>query len=135
MQSASTKVAQSGHILGLAPLAMYMPSFRPTHLGPPAQHASTEAELEELVRQCHDQEARELKVERRTTALDLKAVRDATVRAARKPYSGTGTLESQVVLLDVHISVTNSSNNSYNISDLVWLVAPDSDSDQEDSCF
>ena len=49
---------------------------------PPAQQAPMQAELEELVRQCHHLEARELQVERRTRALNLNNVRDARVRAA-----------------------------------------------------
>ena len=47
-----------------------------------SEHNSTKAGLEEFVRQCHDQEARELEAERRTRALDLNAVRDARVRGA-----------------------------------------------------
>ena len=54
---------------------MYMPR-------PPAQQASMQAELEELARQHHDQEARVLEVERRTRALNLNAVRDARVTVA-----------------------------------------------------
>ena len=41
-----------------------------------------QAELEELVRQCHDLEASELEVERKTRAVNFNAVRDARVRAA-----------------------------------------------------
>ena len=53
---------------------MYMPR-------PPAQQASMQAKLEELARQGHDLETRELEVERRTRALNLNAVRDARVTA------------------------------------------------------
>ena len=58
---------------------MYMPSYMPRPL---AQQASMQAELEELPRQHHDQEARVLEVERRTRALNLNAVRDARVTVA-----------------------------------------------------
>ena len=60
---------------------MFMPSYTPSP-PPPAQQASRQAELVELVRQFHDLEARELQVERRTGAPNLIAVGDARVRAA-----------------------------------------------------
>ena len=44
-------------------LPMYMPIYVPR---PPAQQASMQAKLEELARQRHDLEARELEVKRRT---------------------------------------------------------------------
>ena len=49
---------------------------------PPAQQASMQLKLEELARQCHDLETRELEVERRTRALNLSDIRDARVTAA-----------------------------------------------------
>ena len=55
---------------------MYMLSYLPR---PPAQQASMQAEREELARQHHDLEARELDVEWRNRALNLNAVRDARV--------------------------------------------------------
>ena len=58
---------------------MYMPSYLP---GSPAQQTSMQAEREELARQCHDLEARELEVERMTRALILNAVRDAEAKSA-----------------------------------------------------
>ena len=58
---------------------MYMPSYMPRL---PAQQPSMQAELEELARQLHDLEAREVEVKRRTRALNLNAVRDARVTAA-----------------------------------------------------
>ena len=61
----------------MAPLAwpMYIPSYLPK---PVAQQSSMQAECEELDRQRHDLEARELEVEQLTRALNLNLnVRDA----------------------------------------------------------
>ena len=52
------------------------------------QQPLLQAEREELARQRHDLEARELEVEQRTRALNLNAVRDATVTAAA-PVAGS----------------------------------------------
>ena len=60
---------------------IHRPSYRPRP--PPKQ-----AEHEELARQCHDLEARELEVKRRTRALNLDAVRDVKVKAAA-PVTGS----------------------------------------------
>ena len=65
---------------------MYMLSYIPRS---PAQQASMQAELEELARQRHDLEARELEVERRTRAPNLNVVRDARVMTAA-PVAGNG---------------------------------------------
>ena len=63
---------------------------------PPAQQASVQAKCEELPRQRHDLEARELKVERRTRVLNggLDAVRDPKVKAAA-PVAGSSHLCTQ----------------------------------------
>ena len=53
-----------------------------------AQQASIQTEREELARQSHDLEARELEVEQRTKALNLNAVRDARATAAA-PVAGS----------------------------------------------
>ena len=57
---------------------MYMPR-------PPAQQASMQAEPEELDRQRHNLEAKELEM---TRALNLDAVRDTKVKAA-SPVAGS----------------------------------------------
>ena len=57
----------------------YMPSYMPW---PTAQQALMQAEFEELVRQHHDLEARELKVQCMTRTRNLNAVRDARVTTA-----------------------------------------------------
>ena len=57
---------------------MYMPSYLPR---PPAQQSSMQAKREELARQRHDLEARELEVERITRALNLNAFRDAEAKS------------------------------------------------------
>ena len=57
-----------------------------------------QAKREELARQRHDLQARELEVERRTRDFTLNAVRDAeAVAPLTQPptYSETGTLETQ----------------------------------------
>ena len=61
---------------------------------PPAQQVSMQAEHEELARQHHDLEARELEVEWRTRALNLDAVRDAKVKAA-VPVAGSSHSHTQ----------------------------------------
>ena len=66
----------------MAPLAwpMYMNSYLPK---PVAQQSSMQAECEELDRQRHDLEARELEVEQLTRALNLNLnVRDALAKFA-----------------------------------------------------
>ena len=61
------------------------PMYMPNNLSmPEAQQSSTQAEREKLAMQRQDLEAKELKVERRTRALNLNAVRDAETKSAAR---------------------------------------------------
>ena len=53
-----------------------------------------QAKREDLGRQCHDLEARELEGKRRTRAVNLDAVRDAKVKAAA-PVTGSSHSHTQ----------------------------------------
>ena len=58
---------------------MYMPSYLPR---PQMEQSSTQSERELLAMQRQELEARELEVDRRTSALNLNAVRDDETRSA-----------------------------------------------------